>query len=87
MARDPDLQRSAGANSRRFVVERSHIVLQWRSDCIEIPRQHLDKVLHFVCELRLFLRRIVFEERRYATETIRASGSFARYLVSNLAGE
>ena len=52
MARDPDLQRFAGARIRRHVVGQFHTVLQWRSVCIGIPWQHLNKVLHFVCELR-----------------------------------
>ena len=52
MARDPDLQRFAGTRIRRHVVGQFHTVLQWRSVCIGIPWQHLNKVLHFVCELR-----------------------------------
>ena len=51
-SRDPDLQRFAGARIRRHVVGQFHTVLQWRSVCIGIPWQHLNKVLHFVCELR-----------------------------------
>ena len=50
MARDPELQRSAGPRRPRHVGGQSRIVPQSRA--VGIPWQHPNLVLHFVCELR-----------------------------------
>ena len=50
MPRDPDVEQLPGPRLPRHVGGQSHIVPQWRA--VDIPCQHPNLVLHFVCELR-----------------------------------
>ena len=51
MARDPELQRSAGAIGLRRVGGQSRSALPMKNVCNPVPWRHQHLVLHFVCEL------------------------------------